>query len=234
MSALVISCGRTGTNIGLAILSGNSNLNADPSVENKSIFKNLKTYGPKYLAKSDTTYLDNYQQLISLMGTNPKLKLIWTVRDPRDVLLSKIRRGQPNKMGGDNNTGQIYADATPKGAIESLRKMYNTFQRVEKDYKDRVFLVMMEDMVLETEKISKALCEFLDIPYEESMVNFPSRIQNQYKKKRYGNKIDEGQVALWKNWEVIYDGFFVNNKYDMEETFSEVDDMISFFGYDNT
>jgi len=229
MSVVVVSCGRTGTNVAVSLLSGSPDLNMTQEVENKKIFTSPTKLGDKYLAKTDTTYMGNFKQLKRLMELNPNLKLVWTIRDPRDVLMSKIRRGQPKSRGGDGPT--LSADATPKGAIESLRKMYNTYKKCVEIYPNRTTLVTMEDMILNTENVAKGLCEFLNVEYDDKMINFPNRIKNQQKVKRYGRKINKGQVALWENWGTAYGGYFKDNNLDMDKHFESVVDIIEYFDY---
>lgn len=229
MSVLVVSCGRTGTNIALAMLAGNPNLAQDPVVENKAIFRKLNKYPKNYLVKSDITYLDDYYQMKCLLRDNPELKLVWTVRDPRDVILSKMRRGQIISNGGDNK--EISVDSTPSGAIESITKMWNNYKKVIKDFPNRVYLMKMEDIILETESTAKDVSNFLEIDYDERMIDFPMRITNEFKIQRYGRGIDKNQVEIWKDWETIYNGFFTENKYDIPKLFTEINHMVEYFKY---
>ena len=232
MSVIVISCGRTGTNVCLSILSGNSNLKADPVVENKNLFKFIQKYPNNYLAKADIHYMSNVKKLDDLMKINPNMKMIWTIRDPRDVILSKIRRGQPKNMGGDNLVNTLSSDATPRTAIQSVNNMFEKYTYCKANYPNRTFLVKMEDMLLDTETTAKQMCEFIDVPFEEKMVDFPQKMENKYKVKRYGRKIHKNQVGLWKNWETIYGGFFVKGKYEMNKHFKELNRLIKYFHYE--
>ena len=160
------------------------------------------------------------------------MKVVWTIRDPRDVLLSKIRRGQLIKDGGDN-VGSPSGDSTVDGAIDSLTSMYNAYRQCIERYADRCMLVKMEDILLDIEGESRKMCKFLNIEYHQNMLSFTDRII-KIKKKRYGDKIDKSQVALWKNWETVYDNFFTLKTFDMETHFNKIKDMINYFNYGAT
>lgn len=231
MSVLVLSCGRTGTNATVALLAGNSQLKQDPQIENKTIFRTIRNYQDNYLAKSDVTYLDNFKQFKALMDKNPNMVVVWTIRDPRDVIMSKIRRGQPSNKGGDNKGNITAADASPTGAKNSINKMFENYQKVKEIYPNRTLLVKMEDIVLEPTETSKKLCEQLSIEYDENMVEFPKRMKNEWKIRRYGREIDKKQVSLWENWKEVYNAFFVENKFDMEQHFNDVDHLVKYFNY---
>lgn len=232
MATLVLSCGRTGTNLTVSILQGNPYFNIDSRIENRTIFNPVSQYPSTYLCKSDVTYLPHIDKLLRLLEINKEMKVVWTIRDPRDVLLSKIKRGQLIKDGGDN-TGSPSEDSTVEGAIESLTSMYNAYRQCIEKYSERCILVKMEDILLDIEGESKKMCNFLNIEYHPNMLNFTNRIID-IKKKRYGNKIDKSQVALWKNWETIYDKFFTIKGLDMEIHFTKIKDMISYFNYGTT
>jgi len=228
MSVVVLSCGRTGTNVALEILRSAPQLSASSKPENKELVQPVKKYKENYLTKCDTIYFNN--ELINyLLTKNPHMKVIWTVRDPRDIILSKIFRGQPNTEGRGNWTS---ADGTPEAAISDIRAMVMKYENIVNNFPDRIMLVKLEDMISETEDIAKKMCKFIGIEYDEGMLAFPSRMRNSHKTKRYGNKVDKTQVSLWSKVNEIYGGFFSNQKYDINETFKDIEDIIKYFNYD--
>lgn len=228
MSVVVLSCGRTGTNVALEILSGHPELKASSVVENKTLVKPIKEYPKNYLTKCDTIYF-NSNQLDGLMSKNPEMRIIWTIRDPRDIMLSKIFRGQPNSEGRGNWTS---ADGTPDAAKESMEDMKTKLERLMSKWGHKVMLIKMEDMISNTEETAKSMCKFLGLEYSESMINFPTRMRNSHKNKRYGNKIHQSQVSLWSRVDDIYDGFFTKQEYDVENEFGKLTDLIEFFDYE--
>ena len=228
MSVAVVGCGRSGTNLVLEILSGNSKLKPSKEVENKKLFRNGK-YPSDYLTKCDTVYF-NAKDFERTMEQNPELLIVWTIRDPRDMILSKIKRGQPKSKGGDGSE-KIAGDATPKGCLEDLKRMFDLHKFAFKNYKDRLMWVRMEDIINDIERWSKRMCAFIDIPYEEQMSKPMSRMRNKDKVKRYKG-LDKSQIGLWKNYKEIYNGFFAKNEYPIEKLFKDVEYLIDYFGYE--
>ena len=90
---LVFSCGRTGTNLVLEILTGSSVLSPSPYPEDKQVFKRDIVYPYNYLTKSDSIYCSDFGELSNFMKKNFHCKILWTVRHPYDVAMSKIYRG---------------------------------------------------------------------------------------------------------------------------------------------
>lgn len=200
MKVLVLSCGRTGTNITVEALMGSSNL-VSTQREERLLFKNPRRLPDKYLEKSDTVYIPNIKLIKNVLSLNPGLKIIWTVRDFRDVIMSKIYRGQPGK-----DCNQIADDATEEGCIKDIKWMLNCLQEIKKHTK--VFISKMEDLLLDTENQCKKICTFIEIPYEDSIKDFHLRTKLETKRERYKNKVDLSQISLWKRKDEIYEGFF--------------------------
>lgn len=228
MSVIVLSCGRTGTNVALEILRGNPALCASSEVENKKLVEPVRIYPENYLTKCDTIYFDNIK-INKLLTENPDMKVIWTIRDPRDVVLSKIYRGQPNTEGRGNWTS---ADGTPKSSVLDIRAMITKYENILNNFSDRIMLVKMEDMIDNTEGLAKKMCNFIGINYHGNMTSFPKRMRNRHKVIRYGDKIHKNQISLWQDVDNVYDGFFTKQKYNIKDTFSEIKDIIEYFNYD--
>jgi len=228
MSVVVLSCGRTGTNVALEILRGCKSLNATKIPEDKELFKRDTIYPNNYLTKMDTCYIE-YKDLRKLLSTNADMDVIWTIRDPRDMFMSKIRRGQPVSEGGDCQ--RVADDATIEGCVKDVEHMIDIYHKTIEEFPEYIKLIKMEDMILETKKTAKEMCDFLQIDFHDDMVNFPSRMRNSFKLKRYKG-IDKSQVGLWRDWENVYDGWFVKRGYDMESLFKEIKPIIEYFNYE--
>ena len=225
MSVLILSCGRTGTNMTLELLMASEDLTVRQR-EERSLFHNPRVVEDDYLEKTDTVYIPNLNSIKEVMDLNPDLKIIWTVRDFRDVTMSKIYRG---RAGGD---GQGVADdATPEGCIADIRWMYTCGNHIAENYLDRIFIVKMEDTIQSPDRQARALCEKLEIKYNENMQHFHERTRLETKKSRYKNKIDKSQIALWENMDTVYDGYFKD--YDFEDAMLFADEMNFLFGYES-
>lgn len=205
MSVVVVGCGRSGTNIALEMLSGSPSLKASHHVEDKEVFtRGDCQYKDNYLTKCDTVYF-TFQNLLTTFGYNPDMKVVWTWRDPRDMLMSKIYRGRPNTEGRGNHTA---SDGTIEGAIQDMQEAYVKFDRAKGKFKSRIMRLYMEDIILLTRGYADLICSCYDLKFSEDMLNFPSRMRNEHKKKRYGNKRDYGQIALHDRKDEVYDGYF--------------------------
>lgn len=227
MSIIVTSCGRSGTNMMLEILRASPSLKCSEVVEDKKFFKRGATYPRNYLTKCDILYA-NKCSLDNTMQLNPDLQIVWTLRDCRDMLLSKIRRGQPRKLGGDIK--QLCDDATPEGSVASIENMFVYYKHVQEAWGDRLLTVKMEDTILHPVKTAKKMCRHLDIQYHQAMPNFTERMRNKSKRARY-KTIDTGELAKWKEWQTAYDGFFSTHGYDMESLFKRVEIINRHLGY---
>lgn len=226
LPVLIFSCGRTGTNMLLEILRGSVALQATKQIEDKTIFRKPRILKSTYLSKCDTVYVDNYSQIIKLLSINKDLKILWTIRDLRDCALSKIYRGQP---GNDNNRS-IADDATFDGCLEDIEKMVKIYYFLIEKYPERVFLVKMEEVILNFDKTIQDVCDFVGIEFEKSMKNFTNRYRLQAK-KRY-KTLDKNQVKMYNRKYEIYDNFFKNHKINLDLLFEKLEKFQDVFGYE--
>ena len=125
MPVFILGTGRSGTNVVLEILSGSTHFDSPGNgVEYQFFFP--KKYPENCLLKADIVNFTE-QTIKRNLYLNSSMKIIWTIRDPRDICMSKIRRGVPMKLGGDCK--KFSGDATPFGAIENLRLMVNLYKK---------------------------------------------------------------------------------------------------------
>lgn len=225
MVVVILGTGRSGTNVALEILTGSSKLNSPGDGVARKFCETKKRYEANALIKSDIV-THTVQGIEEVLIINPGMKIIWTMRDPRDICMSKIKRGMPLRLGGDCR--RFSPDGTLEGSVEYLRHMVALYDHFKNC--DCSMLVRMEDLLLHTEGEAQRMCSFLGIPFEKNMVHFYKRMRNKHKKNRYPKK-DLNQIALWKRWKTVYDGYFVKNKIDMDKIFARVDDLVNKFGY---
>jgi hypothetical protein len=228
MSVVVIGCGRSGTNVTLEILRGSSELDASVEPENKTLCDG-SLYPSSYLTKCDTWYFKP-NELEETMIKNPDMKVIWSMRDPRDMVLSKIAHGRPSSLGGDGSD-RVSDDATPDGCKTDILHMHICYRYITTRFPSRVLLVRMEDVLSDIEKETNKMCEFIGIQYNQDMCDFPSRMRNENKRKRY-SKLDKSQIAIWKEWKTAYSGFFSENDYNIETLFEYFQPLVEEFGYE--
>lgn len=224
----VLSSGRSGTNMVLEILRGNSYFNVSEEIENKLFFTNNIVYPPKYLTKCDTRYISNFELITKRFEINPTLKIIWTIRNPKDMIPSKIRRGQSKENGGETN--KICDDATEEGCIKELQYMYDCYKFINHNYQDHMLLIKMENIIINIELEIFKMCKFLKIEKEKEMIDFVPRLRKKLLRDRY-SKLDKTQIDLWKNWETVYNNYFSINNYCVPKLFKEIDYITKYFNY---
>lgn len=227
MSVVVVGCGRSGTNIVLEILRGSKKLIASEDPRDRRIFERGYSYPDNYLTKYDIVYND-YRKIRNSLLLDKNMKIIWTWRDPRDICLSKMRRGVPVEEGGDCR--RYSPDGTEDGCVKNIELGYDIYTKLKKEFYSRVLMVKMEDVLMNTENEAKRICRFVGIPYDDNMVYFWKRMRNMAKAKRYKKK-DLSQINMWKRWRTVYDGWFVDKAIDCNNIFDKLDKYIRKLGY---
>lgn len=220
MSVAIVSAGRSGTNMVLTILETYREFTPTDPPEDKFLFTRYNTVYPKnFLTKSDTTYCRSYEQFRLLMHNNPSMKIVWTIRDPRDMCLSKIKRGWDRQSD----------DATFSGCLADMYHMMDLHQRISENFPDRIYTIPMENIILDTERAIYELCEWLEIPYDEEMKYFYKRTRHVGKRERY-KKIDKNQVRMYQNFEYL-DEIYQKTKIRTGSLFMYIQPIIVYFGY---
>jgi len=234
MSVIVIGTGRSGTNVHLEILRGSEQLHATTHIENKAFGRNPTIYPDNYLSKCDTHYL-TCESLLETMSLNKQMRIVWTVRNPRDMIMSKLRRGVPFSEGGDCRG--VADDATINGCMADLGHMMSIYETIIWT-RLKYVQVRLEDTLSHVERAVGDLCFALNmltpsinIRYDLPMCNFPSRMRNPFKRSRYPT-LDKNQIDLNKNWETWEDGFLVKKRFPIPDMFREVDYICKEFGYE--
>ena len=225
MGALVLGCGRTGTNMLLEILRASPQLQATDATEDKHVFRRSEKLPENYLSKCDTVYVPDLGMTKRLIEDNPELRILWTIRDLRDTALSKIYRGQP---GHDSPT--LSDDATHDGCIRDLEWMHKVYKFIKANYPDRIMVVKMENVILNFENTIKKVCNFCGIDYIVEMQEFTGRYRNKHKASRYKG-LDRKQIEIYKSIETIYDGFFNEHPINIGSLFADLIPYQKEFGY---
>jgi hypothetical protein len=228
---LVLSCGRTGTNMLLESLRASPELQATTVPEDKHCFRHGRILYNKYLSKCDTVYIESLGQVDRLLKINPDLKILWTIRDLRDTSLSKIYRGQ---LGHDSSlVGNVADDATFEGCLEDISWMHHIYEHIINNYPERIKLVKMEDVILKYEETLTDVCKYCGISYREDMINFTERYRGSVKgtKGRRYKGLDPKQVGLHERKYQIYDGFYSRHDIDLQSLFNRLEEYQLVFGY---
>lgn len=229
MQVIVVGAGRSGTNWALEVVRCSGKFDFTEKVQDNDIFNHEKLPA-KYGTKIPTEHRQfNLRNLKRLMNRNKGLKVLFTIRHPVDMALSKIYRGQPAELGGDL-PGRS-PDANLGGALYAVEFMYLMWKHMCRRWSDRMLTVKLEDLILVPETPVRAICEFLDIKEQLSMFQAYKFIRVPYKHQRYHYEIDKSQVGLHKRWETIYGGFFKTRKTEVMTLLRELNYVMKGLGY---
>lgn len=123
------------------------------------------------------------------LGAWPKAQFLDMLRDGRDVLASQL------------NTGAF--EATPAGIAQSWAKTHRRFEDMAAAHPRQFRLVRYEDLTQEPDLELRALCEFLHLPFDESMLRHNELDLSVFKVshlsgERIARSIDTSKIGRWK------------------------------------
>jgi len=137
------------------------------------------------------------------------------IRDGRDVLASQLTTGSFNKTPAEVARGWVRTHLGFRKLIE--RSNVNALE------------VYYEKLVTQPETEIRKICNFLNVPFDKSMLNFYEQELTIYAKKtghlsadRISKPIDSSKVGRWKK---------DLNKKQLEEFYSVAKDTMIGFGY---
>lgn len=90
-----------------------------------------------------------------ILSAFPKAKVIGITRDPRDFVLSALKRG-----GHD-----------PQWWIDEYKAMMDLFERMRNTHNNSFIIVKYEDLVDNSDQVIRHCCEFAGLPFEEEMLD---------------------------------------------------------------
>ena len=167
----------------------------------------------------------NLYYLEEILQHFPNAKVINLVRDQRDVLLSQKFKWRRRFLG---------AKSIP--LIEAIRsyvnyhpiltaKVWNSSLSYTANYLDHpcVKIVKFEDLLKDSKRIVKDICSFIEIDYQEKMLNIPvigSSTENDTSSEFY---IDSSKIYKWKNGGLSDSEIYLSQKFSSK--------MMDRFGY---
>jgi hypothetical protein len=147
------------------------------------IYEYVYTKGMRAAGKSQMFLKENYVgRHIGLFRDGfPDARFVYQVRDPRDYVLScrKVARIDHHYTSVGRVVG-VWKD-DQEAALNVLFTLGPS----------RVFAQRYEDLVSDPERVLRALCEFLDIPFEESML--------RYYERKTAKLAAESSPEFWQN-----------------------------------
>ncbi len=205
---LVTGAGRGGTNLAIELVRS-LGVNTTSNVEDRTFFQKTElpdSYATK-LATENKGF--TFDALCAAMRSFPDLKVLFVTRHPFDNILSKIRRGAPRSLGGDNGGEDTMPDGTITGATEAVRYTYSILDSItESEYSERVKVIKMEDIILNPKETVDSVASFLDKKPTKDSYHFYKNNRNTHQQKRYSNKLSTSQIDLYSNLGENFDGFF--------------------------
>ena len=171
----------------------------------------------------------NMYYLNEILSYFPKAKVINMVRDQRDVLLSQKNKWKRRFLG---------ASAMPLSeAIRSYinyhpilsAKIWNSSLEYTAKFRNnpRVSVVRFEDLLVDPIRIIKELCHFLEIDFNQEMLNVPVIGSSTHQDTKTKFLIDSSKKEKWKNGglnsaeiylsQLVTNKMMKNFKYDVEK-----------------
>ncbi|ADR22200.1 hypothetical protein MATR_01590 [Marivirga tractuosa] len=199
---IIVGCGRSGTSLLLSIISSHSNVfgfNKETEVLMHEIkygklltlinnFRKLLPYTGKIPIKKSAMYWcekspRNIRFIKSILQTYPNVKIIHIVRDGRAVITSKH-------------------PLTKNYWLSKERWIYDVNKGLKYKNDPNIMTIKYEDLINQTKNASIQLCEFLNIPFDEKMLNYDQHSDVKNMHSFHGgavNKIYKDALLKWKN-----------------------------------
>ncbi len=117
----------------------------------------------------------NLLYLDEILTIFPDAKIIAMVRDPRDVLLSQKRKWKRRLLGGSEIPWTESFRSWVNYHPITISKLWNTnYQHIEKwRSHSSVIVVQFEKLIHCPEVELKRICDFLDLPFQENLLQIP-------------------------------------------------------------
>ena len=174
------------------------------SIENKDMIKNLdKIYNPNFIKLinncfdliTSTRKLENkkivgildwwiIEMFLPLAKKFRNSKFIIIIRDPRASIASHTKKKKQSSI------------ANSLSFIKSWRKniAFTIYYKSLKIFKNRLYVMKHDDLVINPKKVCKDLCKFLNVKFEKSMLDTRSYIDSSTGKVWTGNSSFEKQT----------------------------------------
>ena len=136
----------------------------------------------------------HYSYTDKLLEWFPKCRLIHTTRNPKGVYASqaaKYTTGEQNLFSRSYSRFQQFAHINIQTAWTA--RLHETM-RVLPNYR----LIRYEDVVSKPEETTRRLCEFLEIPFMQQMLE-PNQYGSSFRKTRTRRGIETSSVNRWHN-----------------------------------
>lgn len=176
----------------------------------------------KNLVTKDPGYIFNLDESLILF---PNLKFIHICRDGRDVAVSMRKNAKDIGIRYD-----AHYDDQGLLSIQYCAKVWrtfiNTYRRYDKD--SRCYLIKYEDLVTNPEYSLKNLCQFLNLEYNSSMLEFNNQVFHLNSISR--DHLTGVSQPLYQNKVKTYQKTLTNEQIDWFNR--EAEQELKYLGYD--
>lgn len=110
-----------------------------------------------------------------ILGAFPDCRVVNMIRDPRDVLLSQKNKWRRRGLGAKNIPVKEVVRAWANYHPYTISRLWVSAVRKADKYEKhpRFKSIRFEDLVEAPDQVVRELCEFLNVPFEESMLAVP-------------------------------------------------------------
>ncbi len=164
----------------------------------ESYWRRVREFG---VDPHDTVFVDKHPlntiRLPLISKVFPHAKILFVMRDPRDVIVSCFRRSF-------NMNFSMYEF----NAIERAAKYYDAVMRAGEAYAEHLPLdllrVRYETLVSDFETSTRTICDFLEIPWSDQMTGFAQNARSRLIATPSGTQVGRGLytegVDQWRNY----------------------------------
>lgn len=138
----------------------------------------------------------------------PTARFIHTFRDPRGIYLSELRRLKQGRWGPKARLPWIPGAVLEPllAPIEALsttlawRDAARLHRRFERLLGERYRLTRFEDLVAAPEREVRAICRFIDVPFDASMLEGIDVVGSSFEERRHATAgIDQRTAGRWRH-----------------------------------
>lgn len=144
----------------------------------------------------------------TLLEWFPRAKVLHTIRDPRAVIVSKLKKVNEKPRDGLEKkytalppwllaplTDPLEIAHTSRAWLDAAR-LHTVYER---RYPDAYRLVRFEDLVGDPEREISRICEFVGIPFERRMMDDVHVVASSFQSKHRGSAgIDQAALERWR------------------------------------
>jgi len=219
MRILVTGASRGGTSLAREVIKGLGIVKWRPEgkEEDRKFFKYKRlpeNYGTKIASHNGVTI----ENLTKMMEKYKDLRIVFSIRHPVDICMSKIVRGQSASGGGDRRPGieKVNADAMIDGAIMAVKYSLDIQKAITRIFPERTYTIRMENLILMPKREVAKIAAFFGVKPTKQAFMFFKHNTNKYQNARYGDRLDRSQVGLYKKWNIAFGGYFRKRKEDVD------------------